>query len=341
MIIPRHSYQPIQLPERRIVFRALLLAALLTVCAGSHAIAFQSTGAAAIRQQEAQRALESARAATLSRQRLEDSLELLEIETRRSLSPRQSSQPEFSSRDTVNHFAPAPSGSSKKDDWGVIGEPSAAGHDQQMPFSPETRDIYERIDLLKKIYRQRRIEAKLENQTPQSPPKTMRQVGTVSDARAQAPPKDTALAEPTAETQDEMLAEDPSLEPMTPAASKNRQVLSEPVDAFEMGNSLFQTGRVETALRAYDSVDQSKITAFDSTWLEFMMATCKRRLGKTEEAIGTYRRIANEKNSGSLVKASRWWLKHLENSEKNLATFKEMQAKIDNVTERVNSYGKQ
>ena len=335
-MIPRPSFQPEHLPERRIFFRALLLAVLVTVCARSHAIAFQWPAAAAIRQQEAQQALETARAATLSRQRLEESLKLLEIETQRSLSPRQPSRPDSFSRDNDDRFKPSSSGSSKKDNWGLMGERSVSGLDHQTPYSPETRDIYERIDLLKKIYRQRRIEANAENQTPQPPPKTMRQVGTVGDIPKPVPPNDAAIVEPTIKPQDDPSDEAPLL---TPIESKARKILSEPVDAFEMGNSLFQTGRLETALRAYDSVDQSKITAFDSTWLEFMTATCNRRLGKTEEAIGTYRRIANEKNSGSLVKASRWWLKHLESSDKNLAAYREMQSKIDTVTERVKSYG--
>jgi hypothetical protein len=84
-----------------------------------------------------------------------------------------------------------------------------------------------------------------------------------------------------------------------------------------MANSLFQTGRISTALDAYEAVDINSLTAFDATWLRFMIASCKRRLGDVTNSTRTYRRISEEKNSANLVKAAQWWLSHNEEMTNN------------------------
>lgn len=191
-----------------------------------------------------------------------------------------------------------------------------------------TDDIFDRIELLKKINRDK---SNPENRSPTSNPPLPEpippNVPNVDNLETLPTPM-PASSEPSANSQPT-----PTTRPMA-----TDRVLSEPVNAFEMGNSLFQTGHIATALDAYNAVDLETMSVFDATWLNFMKATCNRKLGNTNEASAAYRQISNERNSPHLVEASAWWLKHNEALNAVETNFEQIQRNIDSVADRIKNY---
>ena len=197
-----------------------------------------------------------------------------------------------------------------------------------------TDDIYDRIRLLQDIMKKEEAESR---KTALNPP----QVNQLRSTTQKTPPK---LPQ---ETVDQMTNYEGQL---TTAATDEKpnefnisgeRVLPVPVNTFELGNSLFQTGNIKTALETYQSIDRAELTAFDSKWLDLMIANCHRRLENWDDAASSYREIANEKNQTNLTDASSWWLKHIEQKEKSKSAFENMKADVDKLIEQATQHVQQ
>jgi hypothetical protein len=116
-------------------------------------------------------------------------------------------------------------------------------------------------------------------------------------------------------------------------SSHSVRILPEPVDLFEMGNSLFEASDVAAALKAYDSVNKSELSPSDAVWLEYLTACCKRTLGELDTAEAIFRQVSNENSHPQLVEASRWWLKQIGRRRMANETMSEIETEFDALME--------
>ncbi len=95
-----------------------------------------------------------------------------------------------------------------------------------------------------------------------------------------------------------------------------QRILSEPPDRLALANNLFQTGQYELALQIYQGLRQQLSTSTDQLWVDYQIATCWRRLDRTDEAQKQLREIANRKsndpNTTPIIAMAQWWLDVLE-----------------------------
>jgi tetratricopeptide (TPR) repeat protein len=188
-----------------------------------------------------------------------------------------------------------------------------------------TSDIYERIELLKRIYEQREFDAR---------------AASVQPAAAEAPP---ALEElplpmpvqerPTPKNMSEIGSQFAAAATAAPTSNAQRAV-SAPVDLFELGNSLYQTGNLLTALDAYVQVDRNTITAAEAVWLDFMIASCHRRMGNWDDASRLYREVANQNDAPYLTKPAQSWLKQVELASKSKTEYSDIENQINLLLEK-------
>lgn len=195
-----------------------------------------------------------------------------------------------------------------------------------------TEDIVKRIELLKQIYEQRRIE----NQSK------------VNKASLQLKAENTSLSEPLEPSEPQNKAASVVPPEVNPKAAEPRNSLSiadrvfpKPVDLFELGNSLYQTGELQTALEAYSQVDRGTITAAEAVWLDFMIASCQRRLGNWEEAESLYRSVANQAIAPNLSKPAQRWLKQLALVTEAKKSFQTMEPELSSLIEKANKHVQQ
>ena len=200
------------------------------------------------------------------------------------------------------------------------------------------RDIHQRIELLKKIYREKLVE---------------NAQGSVPAILPGSPPN-SAIEMPRSDGTNRPIIEPPISEMMDfeqtdatnsiqqdqapPPTMSAERVLPQPVNIFEMGNSLFQTGNLSAALDAYQSVERSSLTAFDANWLDYMKACCHRRLGNFEDSEAAYREIANIKGSDHPIGSATWWLKYLESNLESKYRFAQLDDEIETLLKRAQSH---
>lgn len=125
----------------------------------------------------------------------------------------------------------------------------------------------------------------------------------------------------------------------TPEASlPSKRILSTRVNTFALGESLYQTGNFESALKAFQQVDVTPLSQSDRTWLDLLIALCQRRTGDFSTAEGTLREIANEESTDYPVKAAQWWLKHASASHETTTKMNALSSEFDSLLERANSH---
>lgn len=92
---------------------------------------------------------------------------------------------------------------------------------------------------------------------------------------------------------------------ITPAPGNNKAV-----DPLGQAQSLFRGGDNEGALKAYRSVDlnSSNLAPDERLLIQYMIATCLRRLGKLDEAHAGYEEVVNAGGDPFLVQNARWQL---------------------------------
>ncbi len=120
--------------------------------------------------------------------------------------------------------------------------------------------------------------------------------------------------------------------------SRSVRILPEPVDLFEMGNSLFEASEVAAALKAYDSVDKLELSPSGAVWLEYLTACCKRTLGELDTAEAIFRQVSNENSHPKLVAASRWWLKQIGRRRMASETLVELETEFDSLMKGVRNH---
>jgi tetratricopeptide (TPR) repeat protein len=100
-----------------------------------------------------------------------------------------------------------------------------------------------------------------------------------------------------------------------------------PVDAPALAHALFQNGDYDGALQAYRLVDVKTLNPEERAAIQYMTATCLRRLGKFDDASVLYREVANSKTSEVLVECAQWQLN-------SIAWRKDLESQLEQLRER-------
>jgi TolA-binding protein len=83
------------------------------------------------------------------------------------------------------------------------------------------------------------------------------------------------------------------------------------IDPVALAQNLFQAGEYAAALEAYRRVPLEGKRAEERMPVRYMIATCLRKLGKTEEAAAVYREVAGSKGDEFTAECARWQLNNL------------------------------
>ncbi|GIW78955.1 MAG: hypothetical protein KatS3mg105_0762 [Gemmatales bacterium] len=108
------------------------------------------------------------------------------------------------------------------------------------------------------------------------------------------------------------------------------QKKSSVIDPISLGQVLFAKGDFEGALEAYRQIDLTGMPASERAPIQYMIATCLRRLGQLAEAEKLYRQVADTKGDEVLANLAQWQLD-------SLRWRREMQQKLDAMHKRMQS----
>jgi tetratricopeptide (TPR) repeat protein len=81
-----------------------------------------------------------------------------------------------------------------------------------------------------------------------------------------------------------------------------------PPDPAGLAHALFRTGNSEQALKAYRLIKLNGMEPQERLPLQYLMAACLRKLGKTEEASAMFREIANTRGDEQVAACAQWQL---------------------------------
>ncbi|TWU02158.1 hypothetical protein Pla52n_32070 [Stieleria varia] len=150
-----------------------------------------------------------------------------------------------------------------------------------------------------------------------------------------------ATTEPTLRKIDQSIdvqAETPEVQTDPAPPIQATQVLPSAINALDLGQSLYQTKNYAAALKAFQSVDVTKLTQADQTWLELLTALCHRRLGNLDTANATLREISNANSNDYPIPVARWWLSQGERTDGSRQLANDLAETIEPLIERTNKY---
>ena len=218
---------------------------------------------------------------------------------------------------------------------------------QRTPAAKDSLDkgridsINERISLLKKLAEedQRRAAEKAAqeaaskvNTMPAMPQPETTANGTDAESSVFDPANRKPIDPPVTPFQPTL----PKADPLTSKAAEATQVLQEPLDPFELGNSLFMTGNYEASIKSYQTILQDA-SAEDQVWLKCMMGCNFRLIGDLQKAEELFREVSNNRNAESYaVDYARWSLSYIESRRKPKEEFQVLEGEIDSILERMN-----
>ncbi|MCS7167278.1 MAG: tetratricopeptide repeat protein [Gemmatales bacterium] len=84
-----------------------------------------------------------------------------------------------------------------------------------------------------------------------------------------------------------------------------------PIAPLELGQTLFRAGNYEAALAAFRLVELSGLSREDRLLLQYLQATCLRRMGRNDEAVMLLREIANSRSEAFAVECAQWQLSQI------------------------------
>lgn len=115
---------------------------------------------------------------------------------------------------------------------------------------------------------------------------------------------DTHVAEPTlSDAHNDAAANDLS--------AVGHRMVDSPIDRVSLANNLYVVGEFGLALRMYESIDGTSLSADDENWVRLQIAGCLRKLGRRAEAQQKYRQLAAKPEAGQINELARWWLQQM------------------------------
>jgi Flp pilus assembly protein TadD len=84
-----------------------------------------------------------------------------------------------------------------------------------------------------------------------------------------------------------------------------------PLDPLALGRTLFRAHDYASAMKAFRQVNQTGMKPEERRPIEYLIATCLKRLGKVDEAAAIYREVASSKGDEILAECAQWQLNTL------------------------------
>jgi hypothetical protein len=94
----------------------------------------------------------------------------------------------------------------------------------------------------------------------------------------------------------------------TPPAKEPTPDLSKTLDPLALAQALFRVGNYAGALQAYRLLPLDGLKAEERVPIQYMIATCLRKSGKTDEAAALYREVANSRGDEQVAACAQWQL---------------------------------
>jgi tetratricopeptide (TPR) repeat protein len=205
----------------------------------------------------------------------------------------------------------------------------------------QINEIRDRLRILQRFRRDEAISRRAEAAAAKVP--AWEPPATTEEIKPKAKPDDSLdeqVAEalkadqPAADDQDDSEA----AEPQAVESISGQRLLSDAVDSFALGESLYRTGNYKSALAALQKADTSGMSPSERTWMDLMIALCQRRLGTYDKAEGALREIANAKSSDYPVQVAKWWLKYAEADYESKTRLEALETEIELLLERSRSH---
>lgn len=100
----------------------------------------------------------------------------------------------------------------------------------------------------------------------------------------------------------------PLLAPVQPRSSPG---VAKMVDPLAVAHALFRAGSSEAALQAFRLINLKGMRAEQRAPIQYLMASCLRKLGKLDDALALYREVANSKGDESVAACAQWQIANL------------------------------
>jgi tetratricopeptide (TPR) repeat protein len=130
--------------------------------------------------------------------------------------------------------------------------------------------------------------------------------------KSPAPPT-VQLTQPTPQPpspkSDKLPIPPPTLLPREPKAAPAG--LPKVVDPLAVAHALFRAGSNDAALQAFRLINLKGMRAEQRAPIQYLMASCLRRLGKLDEALAFYREVANSKGDEQVAACAQWQIANL------------------------------
>jgi len=111
------------------------------------------------------------------------------------------------------------------------------------------------------------------------------------------------------------MSEESPLAPLEPSANASlleNVVVDGAIDRLGLANNFFAVGEYTLALEMYEQTTGLELSSQQQFWVQYQLANCLRRLGKTAEASNRYRKLASQPEAGWLSQQAQWWVETLE-----------------------------
>ncbi|HWG43734.1 MAG TPA: hypothetical protein VN688_13180 [Gemmataceae bacterium] len=129
----------------------------------------------------------------------------------------------------------------------------------------------------------------------------------------------------------------PSAPPGKPAkqADNSGKILTDaPVDPLTLAQTLFLAGDHAGALNLYRQLEKEEQSTEGRITIQYMLACCLRKLGKTDEASTLYREVANSDGNDVLVENAQWYLRAMKERRELETQFDELRQRRQALTPR-------
>ena len=112
-------------------------------------------------------------------------------------------------------------------------------------------------------------------------------------------------------------------------------VVAEPVNTFELGNSLFRTGNFAASIKSYQATLDQGAENEESTWLNVMLGCCFRLSGDYANAESSFRSVTSAKLDPYARDYAKWNLDYIGRRRESQAEFQAIEAEIDAIVAEI------
>ena len=196
---------------------------------------------------------------------------------------------------------------------------------------PRLKGIFDRIKLLNKIIEEDKNLPESSEITPNPTPKELIFGNPLK-------PDATAVENPTVQPDPDVVAESQPPSAAPPEITGGSQVLAEPVNSLELGNSLYMTANYPAAIRSYSMLLNQEMDNQEAAWLRLMLGCCYRYQDDYINAESIFRNVADRRGAGDfLMKHTTWNLQYLEERRKRRDEFLAVETELDALLLEINN----